>query len=71
MLQSGYDQTPQVYDSTPDLWDRFTRRGMERDRINTMLRTLVLATAQHDDVVLLGEAASLPCRDSATCSTYA
>lgn len=60
MLQCGFQQTPQVYDSVSDFWDRFTRRGMERDQINAMLRSIVLATAQHGDVVLLGRGCFAP-----------
>jgi len=60
MFQAGYSQTPQVYESTPDFWDRFTRRGMERDRINSMLRSMVLATAHHGDVVMLGRGCFAP-----------
>ena len=60
MLQCGYDQTSQVYGSSPDFWDRFTRRGMERDMINARLRSLVLATAHHGNVVLLGRGCFAP-----------
>jgi cytidylate kinase len=60
MLQCGYDLTPKVYESTPDFWDRFTRRGMERDRINSMLRSVTLATAHHGNVVLLGRGCFAP-----------
>ena len=60
MLQCGFQQTPQVYDSVSECWDRFTRRGMERDQINAMLRSIVLATAQHGDVVLLGRGCFAP-----------
>ena len=60
MLQCGFQQTPQVYNSVSDFWDRFTRRGMERDQINSMLRSIVLATAQHGDVVLLGRGCFAP-----------
>lgn len=40
MLQCGYARTPEVYQSAPDFWDRFTRRGLERDEINIMLRSV-------------------------------
>ncbi|MBN1322280.1 MAG: cytidylate kinase-like family protein [Thermoleophilia bacterium] len=60
MLQCGFEQTPQVYDSVSDFWDRFTRRGMERDQINAMLRSIVLAAAHHGDVVMLGRGCFAP-----------
>jgi cytidylate kinase len=60
MLQCGFDETPKVYESVPDFWDRFTRRGMERDRINSMLRAVALATAQHGNVVMLGRGCFAP-----------
>jgi cytidylate kinase len=60
MLQCGFDQTREVYHSTPDFWDRFTRRGMERDQINSMLRSVTLATAHHGNVVMLGRGCFAP-----------
>lgn len=60
MLQCGYETTPKVYESVPDFWDRFTRRGMERDQINSMLRSVTLATAHHGDVVMLGRGCFAP-----------
>jgi cytidylate kinase len=60
LLQSGYAQTPQVYASVPDFWDRFTRRGAERDEINSMLRLVTLATAHHGNVVMLGRGCFAP-----------
>jgi len=54
LLQQGFSQAPDVYQSTPDFWDRFTRKGPERDAINSMLHTVTLAQAQHGDVVMLG-----------------
>jgi len=60
MLQCGYETTPKVYESVPDFWDRFTRRGMERDQINSMLRSVTLATAHHGNVVMLGRGCFAP-----------
>jgi len=60
MLQCGYETTPKVYESVPDLWDRFTRRGMERDEINSMLRSVTLAIAHHGNVVSLGRGCFAP-----------
>ncbi len=60
LLQYGYETTPKVYESSPDFWDRFTRRGMERDQINSMLRSVTLATAHHGNVVMLGRGCFAP-----------
>jgi len=60
MLQLGYETTPKVYESVPDFWDRFTRRGLERDRITSMLKSVTLATAHHGDAVLLGRGCFAP-----------
>jgi cytidylate kinase len=54
MLQCGYAKTAEVYQSVPDFWDRFTRRGLERDEINSMLRSVTRAMAHHGNVVMLG-----------------
>ena len=54
LLQHGFEQAPKVYQSTPDFWDHFTRRGLERDEVNHMLRSVTLAQAQHGNVVMLG-----------------
>jgi cytidylate kinase len=60
MLQCGYALTPEVYQSVPDFWDRFTRRGLERDEINIMLRSVTLAMARHGNVVMLGRGCYAP-----------
>ena len=60
MLQSGYARTSEVYQSVPDFWGRFTRRGLERDEINSMLRSVTLAMAQHGNVVMLGRGCYAP-----------
>jgi len=60
MLQYGYAATPKVYESVSDFWDRFTRRGMERDQINSMLRSVTVATAHHGNVVMLGRGCFAP-----------
>ena len=60
MLQCGYARTSGVYQSVPDFWDRFTRRGPERDEINTMLRSVTLAMARHGNVVMLGRGCYAP-----------
>jgi cytidylate kinase len=60
MLQCGYARTPEVYQSVPDFWDRFTRRGLERDEINIMLRSVTLAMARHGNVVMLGRGCYAP-----------
>jgi cytidylate kinase len=54
LLQHGFAQAPKVYQSVPDFWDHFTRKALERDQVNSMLRSVTLAQAQHGDVVLLG-----------------
>jgi cytidylate kinase len=54
LLQHGFAQAPQVYQSVPDFWDHFTRKALERDQVNLMLRSVTLAQAQHGDVVMLG-----------------
>ena len=60
MQQCGYARTLEVYQSVPDFWDRFTRRGLERDEINTMLRSVTLAMARHGNVVMLGRGCYAP-----------
>jgi cytidylate kinase len=60
LLQCGYARTPEVYQSVPDFWDRFTRRGPERDEINTTLRLVTLAIARHGNVVMLGRGCYAP-----------
>ena len=60
LLQFGFAQVPKVYQSTPDFWDHFTRKGPERDQVNAMLRSVTLAQAQHGNVVLLGRGCFAP-----------
>jgi cytidylate kinase len=60
LLQLGFAQVPKVYQSTPDFWDHFTRKGPERDQVNAMLRSVTLAQAQHGNVVLLGRGCFAP-----------
>jgi cytidylate kinase len=60
MLQCGYARTSEVYQSVPDFWDRFTRRGLERDEINIALRSVTLAIARHGNVVMLGRGCYAP-----------
>jgi cytidylate kinase len=54
LLQQGIADPARYYDAVPDFWDRFTRRGMERDHTISMLRSLMLATAHQGNVVMLG-----------------
>jgi len=54
LLQHGFAQAPKVYQSMPDFWDHFTRKALERDQVNSMLRSVTLAQAQHGNVVMLG-----------------
>ena len=60
LLLHGFSQAPDVYQSVPDFWDRFTRKGPERDAVNSMLREITLAQAQHGDVVMLGRGCFAP-----------
>ena len=60
LLQFGFTQVPEVYQSTPDFWDHFTRKGPERDQVNAMLRSVTLAQAQNGNVVLLGRGCFAP-----------
>jgi cytidylate kinase len=54
LLQYGYSQVREVYETAPDFWDRFTRKGPERDTINALLRSVTRAEAHHGNVVMLG-----------------
>jgi cytidylate kinase len=54
LMQEGFAQAPKVFKSVTDLWDRFSRIGRERDEIHAMFRSLILATAHHGNVVMLG-----------------
>jgi len=60
MLQCGYAHTAEVYQSTPDFWDRFTSKGPERDEINRGLQSVTLAIASHGNVVMLGRGCYAP-----------
>lgn len=60
LLQHGFAQAPQVYQSAPDFWDRFTKKGPERSAINSMLHSITLAEARHGNVVMLGRACFAP-----------
>lgn len=60
LLQCGLPRTQELYDSVPEFWDRFTRRGLERDQINSMLRSVTLAQAHHGNVVMLGRGCFAP-----------
>jgi cytidylate kinase len=60
LLQFGLTQVPEVYQSTPDFWDRFNRKGPERDQVNAILRAVTLAQAEHGNVVLLGRGCFAP-----------
>ena len=54
LLQYGYSQVREVYETTPDFWDRFTKKGPERDTINALLQSVSRAEAHHGNVVMLG-----------------
>ena len=54
LMQEGLAQAPKVFKSVTDFWDRFTRKGSERDEIHAMFRSLILATARNGNVVMLG-----------------
>jgi cytidylate kinase len=60
LREYGLVQFPEIYGSAPDFWDHFTRRGSERDEINSMLRLVTLATARHGNVVMLGRGCFAP-----------
>lgn len=60
LLQQGFPQTTDIYASTPDFWDRFTRRGPERDTVHSMLSAVTLAQARHGNVVMLGRGCFAP-----------
>jgi cytidylate kinase len=54
LMQEGLSQAPKVFKSVTDFWDHFTRKGKERDEVHAMFRWLILATAHHGKVVMLG-----------------
>lgn len=60
LLKYGYDEVGEVYKSVPDLWERFTKKGPEREEIHAMLRSVVQAQAHHGNIVLLGRACYAP-----------
>jgi len=60
LLKYGYDEVDEVYQSVPEFWERFTKRGTERDEVNAMLRSVVLAQAHHGNAVILGRACFAP-----------
>jgi cytidylate kinase len=60
LREYGLVQFPEIYGSSPDFWDHFTRRGSERDEMNSMLRLVTLAQARHGNVVMLGRGCFAP-----------
>jgi cytidylate kinase len=60
LVQEGFADAPKVFKSVTDFWDRFTRKGPERDEIHAMFRSLILATARHGNVVMLGRGCFAP-----------
>ena len=60
LQQYGLEQFKDLYGSVPDFWERFTRKGVERDEINAMLRSVTLAEAHHGNVVMLGRGCFAP-----------
>jgi cytidylate kinase len=54
LMQEGFAQAPKVFKSVTDFWGRFNRKGKERDKVHDMFRSLILATAHHGNVVMLG-----------------
>jgi len=54
LLQYGYSQVREFYETPPDFWERFTKKGPEREKINALLRSVSRAEAQHGNVVMLG-----------------
>lgn len=56
LLKYGFDEFGEVFQSTADFWERFTKKSTERDEVNAMLRSVVRAQAHHDNVVILGRA---------------
>jgi cytidylate kinase len=54
LMQEGFPEAPKVFKSVTDFWDRFTRKGPERDEIHAMFRSLIHSTAHHGNVVMLG-----------------
>lgn len=61
ILQSyGLEQFKDLYGTLPDFWERFTRKGAERDELNFLLRSVTLAAAHHGNVVMLGRGCFAP-----------
>jgi len=56
----GLAQFKDLYGSLPDFWERFTRKGAERDELNFILRSVTLAAAHHGNVVMLGRGCFAP-----------
>lgn len=56
----GLIQFKDLYGTLPDFWERFTRKGAERDELNSMLRSVTLAAAHHGNVVMLGRGCFSP-----------
>lgn len=61
ILQSyGLEQFKDLYGTLPDFWERFTRKGAERDELNFLLRSVTQAAARHGNVVMLGRGCFAP-----------
>lgn len=60
LLQCGYSRTPEIYESVPGFWDRFTLKGAERDEINAMLQSVTQGMAHYGNAVLLGRGCFAP-----------
>jgi hypothetical protein len=43
LLMHGFSETPGVYQTVPDFWDRFTKKGPEREAIVSLLGTITVA----------------------------
>jgi len=58
--QYGLGRFKDLYGTVPDFWERFTRKGSERDELNAMLRSVTLAAARHGNMVMLGRGCFAP-----------
>ena len=56
----GLGRFKDLYGTVPDFWERFTRKGSERDELNAMLRSVTLAAARHGNMVMLGRGCFAP-----------
>jgi cytidylate kinase len=56
----GLGRFKDLYGTVPDFWERFTRKGSERDELNTILRSVTLAAARHGNTVMLGRGCFAP-----------